>query len=188
MAKFSLTRKTPLNGYSKTIGTLELAEVPICLVSVAIPKGKTAALSKAVKQAFGCAMPKPNKTSVSKDNARRLIWMQSDQIFVAFESDNPKAEQVMISELGGAGYVTDQTHGWTAVSLTGADVVAALERTCPIDLSNEAFPVGASTRTGMEHMHVVLVRTSKESYLMLSASSSAQSFLHMIETSAKYVS
>jgi sarcosine oxidase subunit gamma len=40
----------------------------------------------------------------------------------------------------------------------------------------------------MEHMGAIVARTGDETYLLLSASSSAKSFAHAVEVSAKNVS
>ena len=47
----------------------------------------------------------------------------------------------------------------------------------------DAFVEGAAARTVMEHLGVLILRTGPDAYLLLSASSSAGSFLHAVETS-----
>ena len=61
-----------------------------------------------------------------------------------------------------------------------------LERLCPLDLHESAFPVGAAQRTVMEHMGAVILREGTDEFLLLSASSSAASFLHAVKTSIRY--
>ena len=63
----------------------------------------------------------------------------------------------------------------------------ALRRLCPIDLAGAQFPLNASARTVMEHMGAIVVRVSVDSFLLLSASSSAKSFWHAVEVSMKNV-
>ena len=43
-------------------------------------------------------------------------------------------------------------------------------------------------RTSMEHLDTLIIRTAENSYHLMSASSSAGSFLHAVETSIKNVS
>ena len=59
--------------------------------------------------------------------------------------------------------------------------MAALERFCPLDLG--AFPAGSVARTAMEHMGAVIAREDDApTFLLLSARSSARSFLHGLGT------
>ena len=74
------------------------------------------------------------------------------------------------------------------LELAGPGAIAALERICPLDLHDSAFPVGAAGRTTMEHMSAVIIRTGPDTFLLLSASSSGMSFLHALETSLAYTS
>ena len=53
--------------------------------------------------------------------------------------------------------------------------------------ADEAFGDGRVARTVMEHLGVIIHRESDGTYLLMSASSSAESFLHAVETSIKYV-
>ncbi|MDX1786447.1 MAG: sarcosine oxidase subunit gamma, partial [Roseovarius sp.] len=67
--------------------------------------------------------------------------------------------------------------------ISGPGSLAALERICMLDLHPDAFKVNAVARTVMEHMGAIIARTGEDTYLLLSASSSAKSFLHAIELS-----
>jgi len=66
---------------------------------------------------------------------------------------------------------------------SGSGVRTALERLCPLDLHPDAFAVNTAQRTVMEHMGAMIVRTNDDQFLLMSASSSARSFLHAVETS-----
>ena len=50
-----------------------------------------------------------------------------------------------------------------------------------------AHVADVSARTVMEHMGAMIVHLSGDRFLLLSASSSAQSFLHAVELSYRYV-
>lgn len=188
MAKTLLQTRSPLDGFDHDFAGTRLREVtPLALVAIAEPMRGKAKLKAAVKSAYGCAMPSATKSVLSKDGKTRIVSMQPDQYFALFETKNPDAEGLVRKALGDAGYYTDQTHSWTAVELSGPKALEALERICPIDLHHSVFPLNASARTTMEHMGATIIRTGKESYLLMSASSSAISFLHAVETSVKYV-
>ena len=104
-----------------------------------------------------------------------------------FTHATPDAERVVAARLNGAAYTTDQTDVWVALGLSGAARGAALERICPIDLHPDAFAVDDAARTVMEHLGVLILRTDADEYLLLSASSSARSFLHAVETSLRNI-
>jgi aspartate aminotransferase-like enzyme len=61
------------------------------------------------------------------------------------------------------------------------EVLAALEQLCPLDLSQDVFPAGAFTRTVMENMGAIILRTGDETFRLMSGSSSADSFLEVVE-------
>ena len=111
-----------------------------------------------------------------------------DQAFAIFSLATPDAEEMVSKHTKKALYLTDQTDVWSGLEVSGPLALAALERICPIDLHDDAFAIGDAARTVMEYLGVLIIRTDDEAYLLLSASSSAGSFLHMLETSIRNVS
>jgi sarcosine oxidase subunit gamma len=97
----------------------------------------------------------------------------------------PDAERVVEGKLGGAGYTTDQSDSWVVLEISGPDTLAALERLCP--LNTATMPENGYGRTTMEHMGAAILRLADDRFLLMSASSSARSFLHAVETSYEYV-
>ena len=91
----------------------------------------------------------------------------------------------MQGKLDGKGYTTDQTDAWVVLEISGPDTMAAMERLCPLDLAS--FETGTSGRTVMEHMGAFVVKIEDNRFWLMSASSSAASFLHAVETSYHYV-
>jgi len=183
VANLTLTARSALDGFTKDYGTLQLREITgLAVVSIATPLDGGTVLSKAVRAAFGAGMPSPTMTTVGK-NGTRLMSSAADQILVLFDHPTPDANAVVHAKIKGAGYTTDQTDNWVALEITGSNALKALERICPIDLHDSAFAVDQSARTTMEHMGVFIIRTDAQSYTLLSASSSARSFLHAVETS-----
>ena len=80
-----------------------------------------------------------------------------------------------------------ETDAWVVLQISGPDVRAVLERLCPLDLHDATCPIDSAQRTVMEHMGAIIIRTAPDRFLLLSASSSAKSFLHAVETSLKYI-
>jgi sarcosine oxidase subunit gamma len=177
-----------LGGFYKTIGGTELSEVTdLAIVSIAIPMGGDLAFAGALSNAYGADRPSPGGSSLSADGRVRFLWMAPDQLFALFEDESPSAAATMGEKLDGKAYVTLQSDNWVALRLSGKKTRAALERICPLDLHPNAFQEGRVARTAMEHMGAVILRESEDSFLLLSTSSSATSFLHAVETSLRNV-
>lgn len=189
MANHTLSATPTLSGYSFAVGETHLAALTdLAIVAIAWPEGYAAQLETAAKSAWGISLPKPRQSSLSKTDDMRLIATQPDQVFAVFKQTKPLAENTVQSAIGNKYYVTDQTDGWVALSLSGPLAEAALERISPVDLNISEFPQNASARTLMEHLGVLIVRTDAQAFLLLSASSSAKSFSHALETSLNNVS
>ena len=187
MANITLTAAPLLGGYDKTTGKTRLCERDdLAMVSLAMPIRGKSALTKAIKAGFGLSMPSPVKTTTKGD--ARLMQTTPDQFMLIFPHATPDAAAHVAAKIDGAAYVTEQTDAWVRLELSGPGAMAALERICPLDLHESTFPVGSAGRTTMEHMSAVIIRTGKDSFLLLSASSSGMSFLHALETSLAYTS
>lgn len=184
MADLTLTPSPPLDGYDRDFGHLRLRAPPgLALVALAFPTGGEDAARAAITKNCDADLPAPGRYTAAPDGTR-LIWMAPDLIFAAFEDAAPDAADRMAQRLGEAVRVTDQSDGWVALSAEGAGVCRALERICPLDLHPEAFPPDAAQRTVMEHLGVLILCTGADAFLLLSASSSAESFRHALEVSA----
>ncbi len=188
MPEYTLISAPPLAGYDKDFtGAALKAPGDLAIVAVALPLKGEAAAKKAIKAAYGKALPEPGKSVASKDGAR-LVRLGQDAAFVIFTHATPDAEAVVGGKLKDTVYVTDQTDVWTGLEISGPNARTALERICPLDLHPAAFAVDDAYRTVMEHLGVLIIRTGEDAYLLLSASSSANSFLHAVETSITNVS
>ncbi|MEM7074469.1 MAG: sarcosine oxidase subunit gamma [Pseudomonadota bacterium] len=183
MADFTLTSEPPLAGTQTTRGSVRLsAPESLAIVSVALPLGQEKPACSAIESAFKLVFPDPGQSTVAQDGTR-LVRTGPDQALLIFEWPTPDAESHVASKLKGKAYTTDQTDVWVALALEGPDCRAVLERICPIDLDPTAFAENDAARTMMEHLGVLIVSTGKDSFLLLSASSSARTFLHALETS-----
>lgn len=186
MADITLRAAPTLGGVDRTIaGNRILERSDLALVSVATPLGGYETLAAALQDGWALAMPTPTHTTVS--GSARAIRTAPDQLLLLFPHDAPDANSAVQGKLGGTGYTTDQTDSWVILEVSGPDTLAALERICPLDLHTANFPEDASARTIMEHMGTMIIRLESERFLLLSASSSARSFLHAVETSYHYV-
>ena len=183
MLDFELVSAPPLAGYDQSFEGVTLkAPADLAIVSMALPLGGEAAAEKAIKVAFGAGLPEIGKSVVGKGDVR-LVRLSLDSAFAIFTHATPDAEPHVADKLKGAAYTTDQTDVWTGLEIAGPNARTALERICPIDLHASGFAEGDAARTTMEHLGTLIIRTGDDTFLLLSASSSAKSFLHAVETS-----
>jgi len=188
VAEFHLEPKPFLGGYHQTFGQTSLSEVTgLAIVSIAIPRGGETELQAAFKSTFGTTIPKPGKYNSSEDGAHRFAGLQIDQIFALFETAEADPANTIAAKLAGTAYTTSQTDNWVALQISGPQAIAALERICPIDLHPTVFSENSVARTVMDHMGTIILRQGPDDFLLLSASSSARSFLHAVETSLRHV-
>ena len=184
VAKLSAT--SSLDGYDEEIGTIRLREISNqSLIAMAIPLGEETKFKNSIKNIFGLKMPSPDKSVKNKDT--RILSTQPDQIFVLTKrTDDP--EKSMAIEFDGSAYITDQTDAWVILEISGSSSREALERICQLDLDKEIFQLDSMARTSMEHMSAIIIRKADDTFYLMSASSSAKSFLHAVELSAQHVS
>ena len=188
MADYSLTAEPFLGRLEQHYDNVKLREIyDLAVVSAAIPLRKLASANKALTAAFRVGLPEVGMSALSKKGNMRLLRLSSDQAFVFFPraQQNTGAEPHVANLLGGAFYTTDQSDVWVTLELSGGGTRRALERICPLDLTPKAFGIGAVARTSMEHLGTIIIRNGEDSFLLMSASSSAHSFLHALETSIK---
>ncbi|MBB4302408.1 sarcosine oxidase subunit gamma [Rhodobium orientis] len=181
MAEFSLRAEPFLGGYDEGFDRLRLTEVTdLAIVSLAPPLGQEAALAAAFKDAYGADWPAPGETTTSANGDTRFLGIAGDQIFALFPRPAGLASRAVAEKLGDAAYLTEQSDNWVLLRLDGPPTLAVLERMIPLDLAQ--FHVGTVARTLMEHLGVSLLREAPDRFLLMSASSSASSFLHALET------
>lgn len=187
MSDLTLTAQSPLGGYQADFDDVSLTELTdLAIVSIATPMGGKDELAKSATAAFGVTLPAVGSSSHSDSRQAGLLGLQRDQLFLLMEHHGDDAVAVVTNELGTAGYYTDQSDSWAILRITGPGSRAALERICMLDLSADVFPIDTVARTTMEHLSVMILRDNTDSFLLMSPRSSANSFLHAIETSIVY--
>lgn len=116
---------------------------------------------KAAEKVLGFALPGKPKTSISKDGLN-CLWIGPDEWLLVGSDDG------FIAELGKAGNDTlscvDVSHRNTAVIVTGKRAPLVLNSGCPQDLSLDAFPVGAASRTLLGKSEIILWRTRETEF------------------------
>ena len=164
-----LIAKTALDGRSLTLGSATLAELPLApITSIAVFPSGAKAVAKGLKT-LGLAMPAPN--SVLEKDGVRIVWTGRDQAFLI---------GVVPPAMEGAA-LTDQSDGWSVLSLTGAAAVDVLARLLPIDLRLAAFPVGQVLRTQLNHMNAIVLRLDDAAFQIMVFRSMARTAWHEME-------
>ena len=198
----SLTAQSPLGGYEMITDGTSLIEVTgLSMVSVAPLAGSQAAFQTAISKLFKTDKshsPKPSATMALDQSCKQLcILMPSaqNQWFLCFDDDgtNPinAAKTLMGKSLSKQMAMTDQSDSWVILALSGPQSRQTLARICPIDCGVSAMPIGTTARTSMEHLGAIITRRPDEGdhqpcFWLLSARSSAASFLHAITGSPPF--
>ena len=191
-ARAALAAWDPLEGVA-----LEGADVrvvglgPRSIVSIAFGHDDAGA-REAVERGLGVRLPAIGGSASSAfGGGSTLLGLQRDQWFALMTAADGSASSpadAVREAVGDAAAVTDQGDAWALLALEGPRAVAALERTCRLDLHPDAFPVGRVARTSMEHLATVILREAPERFVLLSPRSSAGSFAHAMATSVRNVS
>ncbi|MEI9415388.1 sarcosine oxidase subunit gamma [Mesorhizobium sp. Cs1321R2N1] len=154
----SAERRPALAGRTVSATGVKLEVLPPALrISLRAPEATVAALSKAL----GVILPKQPKTSASK-SGRTALWLGPDEWLVIDDAGkDPLADCAKVSTLHSSVGIS---HRNIAISVTGPAAEAAINSGCPQDLSLEAFPVGAASRTILGKAEIVLLRTAHEAF------------------------
>lgn len=154
----SVERRSALAGHAISATGVKIEILPPAeRISLRAPEASVAALSKAL----GVTLPKKPKTSVSKAG-RTALWLGPDEWFVIDEAGNdPLAACATVAALHSAVGVS---HRNIAIAVTGAGAAATINSGCPQDLSLDAFPVGAASRTILGKAEIVLLRTAADAF------------------------
>ena len=184
MPKILLKKESFLSEFSKTINNVSIKEVlDHRITSLAVPLGSDRKCSAVIKKVFKKTIPQIEKSIIVSNN-NFLFRLANDMLFFC-ENSIKKAPKTTIDLLQQNFYTTDQSGGWCCLQVSGSRVIEMLERICPLDLSKENFKILDAKRTTMEHLGVIIFKRGETEFLLYSASSSAKSFLHAVETSCK---
>jgi sarcosine oxidase, subunit gamma len=154
----SADRRPALAGRSVSATGVKLEVLPPAeRISLRAPEASVAALSKAL----GVTLPNKPKTSATKAG-RTALWLGPDEWLVIDEAGkDPLADCAKVTALHSAVGIS---HRNVAFSVTGPAAATTINGGCPQDLSVEAFPVGAASRTILGKAEIVLLRTAADAF------------------------
>lgn len=188
MNKAALMARTALQGFSYTAEDTTVAEsLQLTIVSLAFSGYQMQALGSVLQSKLDLPLPEVGKVS-RLPSGTVLLRLQVDQCFLITNDSWQQPVDHLRSLCGNAAYYTDQSDSWVVLDMKGPKWPMALERICPLDLSDSAFSTSQVARTSMEHMSVIIEKPAEEHIRLYSPRSSANSFAHAVETSLRYVS
>ncbi|TGP23695.1 MULTISPECIES: sarcosine oxidase subunit gamma [unclassified Mesorhizobium] len=157
-AETSAERRPALAGRALSAPDVKVEILPPAeRISLRAPEASLAALSKAL----GVTLPAKPKSSAAK-GGRTALWLGPDEWLVIDEAGNdPLADCAKVSALHSAVGIS---HRNVAISVTGPAAAVTVNSGCPQDLSLEAFPVGAASRTILGKSEIVLLRTAADAF------------------------
>jgi sarcosine oxidase subunit gamma len=116
---------------------------------------------KALSSALGVTIPTAPKTS-GRNEGRSALWLGPDEWLVI---DEGGAELMTpLAKTGVLHSATDVSHRNVAIIVSGPGVEATISAGCSQELSLEAFPVGACSRTIFGKAEIVLFRTEDDTF------------------------
>lgn len=157
-AQVSATRIPAQAGREFSAASVRLTVLPPAhRVSLRAPAASVEALSKAL----GLALPQKPKTSVSK-GSRTALWLGPDEWLVI--DDGTKDPLEACAGVAALHSAVGVSHRNVAISVTGDGAENTISSGCPQDLSLNAFPVGACSRTILGKAEIVLLRTGEDAF------------------------
>ncbi|MEW6632288.1 MAG: sarcosine oxidase subunit gamma [Pseudomonadota bacterium] len=154
----SVERRPALAGRTLSAPGVKVEMLPSAeRISLRAPQGSLAELSKAL----GVTLPEKPKTSASK-GGRTALWLGPDEWIIIDEAGNdPLADCAKVTALHSAVGIS---HRNVAIAVTGPAAAVTVNSGCPQDLSLDAFPVGAASRTILGKSEILLLRTAADTF------------------------
>ncbi|MBZ9677465.1 sarcosine oxidase subunit gamma [Mesorhizobium sp. ES1-1] len=154
----SVERRPALAGRAASGPSVKVEMLPPAQrISLRAPETAIAALS----DALGVALPNKPKTSAAM-SGRTALWLGPEEWLVIDEAGNdPLADCAKVPLLHSAVGIS---HRNVAIAVTGAGAAATINAGCPQDLSLDAFPVGAASRTILGKAEIVLLRNGPDDF------------------------
>ncbi|MDZ7823135.1 MAG: sarcosine oxidase subunit gamma [Ahrensia sp.] len=145
------TRSHPLSTRvyaSKGVAITPMADTFRC--SLRCDRKNATVLSKLL----GLTLPTAPKKSVT-EGTRTAMWLGPDEWLIIDAKNDPNADLAASKAVHSA---VDISHRNSAIQISGPAAADVINAGCPQDLSQEAFPVGACSRTIMGKIEIVLLR------------------------------
>ncbi len=128
-----------------------------------------AAVAVAASGAFGVVLPERINTATTHGPRCAFKLGPDEWLLVADDAASIEATAGLADAIETAVGATphslvDVSHRQTAIAVEGHEAALTLNAAVPLDLSDEAFPVGMATRTIFEKAEIVLWRTGPRAF------------------------
>ncbi len=116
-----------------------------------------------LSKALGVKLPEsPKSSAMNRAKSRVALWLGPDEwLVIDFSGGDLIGACAGVKQLHSA---VDISHRNVAILVEGEGARATLAAGCPQDLSNEAFPVNACSRTILGKIEVVIWRTGEKAF------------------------
>lgn len=152
------TRSLPLSGVHGGSATVQLEPAAAATRIVLRVRAEDVA---ALSGALGVDLPVKPKNSAYA-NGRTALWLGPDEWLVIDEGES--GLMTAAANSGALHSATDVSHRNTAILVSGPGAADAINTGCAQDLSLDAFPVGACSRTLFGKVEIVLLRTGEDAF------------------------
>lgn len=149
------------------------------IVRIAPFTGKRTQANRALRKLCRLALPAVGKASAH--GGFTLAWAALDA-WLAMAPGTGRGDLYgrLSDTLGGSAAIVDQTHGLTAIAVSGRHVRDLLAKGTGVDLRPASFAADACAATQMEHTAVHLRCTGEDAFELLVPTSQAASFWHFL--------
>ncbi len=158
-------------------------------IKVAAPAYRLSLRAKAdavteLSEALDISLPQTPKTSTTS-GLRAALWLGPNEWLVIDQGESNLMEAC--ASVTAAHSATDVSHRNVAMTVSGDGAEATLNAGCPQDLSLDAFPVGACSRTLFGKAEVVLLRVTEDTFRVECWRSFADYVFGLLEEGARDV-
>lgn len=164
---------------------VRIAERRVAIAQLAAFKGRAGDLANRVSAGLGVTLPGPGKSG--HGDGVTAVWIGPETWLVTAPDMGGDGLIARVQAAAGdAAAVTDQSHGKTALRLTGARVRDALDKVCRLDLHPKACKPGDAAVTMIAHVTACLVMVDEApTYDIIGPSTFALSLLEGLEMAAE---
>ena len=144
------------------------------------------AFAAAAQRVFGLALPAQSSTSTRTGDAA-LLWLGPTSWLYVADADPaaPSYDDARRSLNAAGGALIDVSSSYVGWRVAGTASSRVLNRGCPLDLGDEAFPAGHCAQSTFGHMTVLVHRPdASAAFIVLASRSYAHDALHLLRTSA----
>ena len=157
--------RSPLAAYSmsgshgaESSTPVTITEARLAIVQLQARRSVGADAAAAFETAFGISLPAPGRFNRAGEVSVVCIAPGTWLVTAPFVHEGALADRLEAA-LAGLAAVTDQTHGKTAIRISGPFAASILDKGCRIDLHPRAFGKGHAAVTPIDHVTVVLAQT-----------------------------